>query len=201
MMEDDSGDDLLLACLSPRQDVVDQEGNQILPLIDGDTSLISNTIDATSAGVRELTNEILQSPTHPRQECMDYSVPPLPQIFIRAPEVGADFTDNILDESVDPASEGSSVNAVTSTDNAPNPHYYVGYIPDDIPERIRPFVVDTTVGVDVAGNNLPDNFDCTTFGPSTSNQMGGGGGSGAPVNYDIEDNSDTDTASGTDEYY
>jgi acyl-homoserine lactone acylase PvdQ len=105
-------------------------------------------------------------------------------------EMGVDLTDDIIDEAVDQTVEDGVENPSSST-NIPNPHYYVGYIPDNIPERIRPFVVDTTVGIDVAGNNLPDSFNITSSGPSSGNQTGAG------VLVD-QDNSDTDTASGVD---
>lgn len=90
-----------------------------------------------------------------------------------APEVGVDLTDGIVDEPVDQPTEEAVSNSATSTNNGRNRLYYVGYIPDDIPERILSYVVDTIVG---------------------SNQTGGC----APVNHD---NSYTDTVPGTyDEY-
>lgn len=195
MMVDDSGDELLLACLTPQQDVIGTEGGRLLTPIDGGTSVMTNTSEATSTGVTESTNEIPRIRANLRQDSMDFlTSPPPPQTVMMVSEVGVDVTDDIVDEPIDSPTEEMVLNSATSTDNAPNPHFYVGYVPDDIPERIRPYVVDTTVGIDVAGNNLPDNFDYTE--PCTSNQTGGGGGGGGAVNHD---NSDTDTAPGTED--
>lgn len=201
MMEDDSGDDLLLACASPNQDVIGAEDSRLLTSIDDDTSVTASITEVTdihvAAGVEEVnsTHEIPRSHATSRQDSMDFSTP---QTVVMTQEAGVDLTDDIVDddEAIDLSSEDVGTYPATSTnDNTPNPHYYVGYIPDDIPERIRPFVVDTTVGVDVAGNNLPDNYDFTSLWPCTSNQAG----AGAPLSHDIEDNSDTDTAPGTDD--
>lgn len=184
MAEDDVGDDILLSCLTPQQAVVATSDNQLLTHTDGVMSVMTATTDAPSTAENAIP--------------MDLVIPEPQEITNMVSEVGVDVPDDVLeDESTEHPPDEAPVNSVTSVDNGPNPHYYVGYVPDDIPERIRPYVVDTTVGIDVAGNNLPDNFYYNNLGPNTSNQSGGGAG-GPALNYD---NSDTDTASGTDDCF